>query len=141
MRNGKDNHVATIVGPDVSFEGTLVSKTGIRIEGSLKGGIKCEGVLIVGSTAKVEAGVVCGDIYVAGEVKGNITGKNMVEVSKSGRIIGDITTSNLIMEPGAVFDGKCNMNHHSEEQEPACQDLIPILSNQSQDQRTSDMND
>jgi cytoskeletal protein CcmA (bactofilin family) len=118
MRNGKDRHVATIIGPGVTFEGTLVSQAGLRIEGNLKGRVECDGALIVSATAKVEAEIVCEEIYVAGEVRGNITGKNLVEVTQRGKIIGNITAANLVMEPGALFEGQCNMNHRGHDQEP-----------------------
>lgn len=118
MRNGKDRQVVTIIGPDVTFEGALISKEGIRIDGSIKGRVECEGLLIVSATAKVEAEVVCDGIYVAGEVWGNITGKNLVEVTQKGRVIGNITAANLVMEPGAIFEGKCNMNGRSDYQKP-----------------------
>lgn len=116
MKNGKDKHVATIVGQGVCFEGTLSSKTAIRIEGSVKGRVECESLVIIGATAKVEAEVVCEDAYVAGELWGDITGKNLVEVTQKGRVIGNIKSASLVMEPGAVFEGKCNMNHLPHEQ-------------------------
>jgi cytoskeletal protein CcmA (bactofilin family) len=52
-----------------------------------------------------------------GEVRGNIIGKNVVELTQRGRIIGNIATANLVMEPGAFFKGKCNMDHQSDDQE------------------------
>jgi len=115
MRNGKDEHVGTIIGPDVTFEGNLISKECLRIEGSIRGRVECESLLIISTTAKVEAEVICEDVYVAGEVRGNVLGKNLVEVTQQGRIIGNITTANLVMEPGAIFEGKCNMNGRSDE--------------------------
>jgi cytoskeletal protein CcmA (bactofilin family) len=141
MRNGKDRQVVTIIGPDVTFEGALISKEGIRIDGSIKGRVECEGLLIVSATAKVEAEVVCDGIYVAGEVWGNITGKNLVEVTQKGRVIGNITAANLVMEPGAIFEGKCNMNHRSEDHEQEGQDLIPLPSTLTEDQLASTASD
>lgn len=86
-------------------------------EGGFKGRIECEGILIISTAAKVQAEVVCEDVYVAGEVRGNIIGKNVVELTQRGRIIGNIATANLVMEPGAFFKGKCNMDHQSDDQE------------------------
>jgi len=120
MKNGRDKQVTTIIGPGAHFEGTLTSQTGVRIDSAFTGKIECESVLIVSTSARVQAELICDDVYVAGEVRGNITGKNIVELTQNGRIIGDITTANLVMEPGAFFEGKCNMNHHSEDQEPNC---------------------
>jgi cytoskeletal protein CcmA (bactofilin family) len=117
MSDGKDKQVTTIIGPGVHFEGTLTSHESLRIEGSFKGRIECESALIISATAKIQAEVVCEDVHVAGEVRGNVIGKNVVELTQRGRIIGDITTANLVMEPGALFEGKCNMSHQSDDQE------------------------
>jgi cytoskeletal protein CcmA (bactofilin family) len=141
MRNGKDRQVVTIIGPDVSFEGTLISKAGVRIEGSVKGRIECEGVLIVSTTAKVEAELVSDGIYVAGEVWGNITGKNLVEVTQKGRVIGNITAASLVMEPGALFEGQCNMNHRSEDNELKGQNPISLASTPIEDQSVVEASD
>jgi len=113
MKNGKDRQVVTIIGPGTSFEGDLISEEGLRIDGSLKGRIECQSTLVISRTARVQADIIGDDVLVAGEIRGTVTGKNIVEVSSGGRIIGDITTANLVMEPGAFFEGKCNMNHHA----------------------------
>jgi cytoskeletal protein CcmA (bactofilin family) len=138
MRNGKDRHVATIIGPGVTFEGTLVSQAGLRIEGNLRGRVECDGALIVSATAKVEAEIICEEIYVAGEVRGNITGKNLVEVTQRGKIIGNITAANLVMEPGALFEGQCNMNHRSGDEERDSHDLPAFPSAHIEDQPSSE---
>lgn len=113
--NGKDKQVTTIIGPGAHFEGRLTSREGIRIESGFSGRIECDGVLIISTSAKVQAEVVSEDVYVAGEVEGNVIGKNIVELTQNGKIVGNVTTANLVMEPGAFFEGKCIMNHASDE--------------------------
>ena len=120
----KDKQIVTVIGPEVSLEGKLYSKEGLRIDGSLKGRIECENTLIVSGTARIQADIVSDDIFVAGEIRGNVTGKNIVEVTRGGRIIGDIATPNLVMEPGAFFEGKCNMNHQRNDDDLLGQNLF-----------------
>jgi cytoskeletal protein CcmA (bactofilin family) len=113
MRNGKDNQVHTIIGQGVSFEGTLISREGLRIDGNVKGRIECESTLMISTSARVQAEIICENAFIAGEVRGTVIGKKVIQISQNGKIIGDITTAGLVMEPGAVFDGKCLMNHES----------------------------
>ena len=46
---------------------------------------------------------------VGGTVEGRITAHTSVKILSTGRVYGDIFTPALIIEYGAVFDGKCSM--------------------------------
>ena len=122
MKNGKNNQVDTIIGEGVSFEGTLISKEGLRIEGNVKGRIECESTLMISASARVQAEIVCENALIAGELRGTVIGKEVVEISRSGKIIADITTASLVMEAGAVFEGKCLMNY---EGNSLCNQIAP----------------
>jgi cytoskeletal protein CcmA (bactofilin family) len=58
---------------------------------------------------RVKATVQAGIVEVSGIVEGTITAKNSVKIHSTGRVYGDIYTPALIIEHGAVFDGKCHM--------------------------------
>ena len=122
MKNGKNIQVDTIIGEGVSFEGTLISKEGLRIEGNVKGRIECESTLMISASARVQAEIVCENALIAGELRGTVIGKEVVEISRSGKIIADITTASLVMEAGAVFEGKCLMNY---EGNSLCNQIAP----------------
>jgi cytoskeletal protein CcmA (bactofilin family) len=57
----------------------------------------------------IKATVQVGAVEVSGIVEGTITAKNSVKIHSTGRVYGDIYTPALIIEHGAVFDGKCHM--------------------------------
>ena len=57
----------------------------------------------------VKATVQVGVVEVSGIVEGTITAKNSVKIHSTGRVYGDIYTPALIIDHGAVFDGKCHM--------------------------------
>jgi cytoskeletal protein CcmA (bactofilin family) len=111
MKIGNQNteRIDTIVGYHVHFEGTMSAKQGLRIDGSVKGKIQCKGTLVIGSEGKVAAETVADNVLIAGEFRGNITAKNRLEITEKGKVYGDITTAKLVMAPGVIFNGKCNM--------------------------------
>ena len=111
MKIGNQNteKIDTIVGSHVHFEGTMSAKQGLRIDGSVKGKIQCEGTLVIGSEGKVAAETVADNVLIAGEFRGNITAKNRLEITEKGKVYGDITTAKLVMAPGVIFNGRCNM--------------------------------
>lgn len=106
---GKSDRIGTIIGHNAHFEGTISSEGGLRIDGSVKGEIQCDGTLIVGSEGKVEAEIVADNVMIAGEFSGNLTAKNHLEITERGKVRGEITTAKLVMAPGVVFDGTCHM--------------------------------
>ena len=58
---------------------------------------------------RVKATVKAGMVEVSGIVEGTITAKTSVKIHPTGRVYGDIYTSSLMIEHGAVFDGKSHM--------------------------------
>ena len=99
-----------LLGPGAQFEGTLVFQGRIRIEGSFKGRIRSEDVLIIGASAAVEADVEVGALIVrGGTLKGDVRAKQLVEIYAPARVHGDIEAPQVFLEKGAVFDGQCTM--------------------------------
>jgi len=101
--------VDTLVGNKTVFEGKLNAYGGIRIDGTVKGEIECQGVLVVGNAGKIEANVISDSAIVGGEVIGNITAKDRLEIISQGRVLGDIATSHLVIADGVTFEGACRM--------------------------------
>jgi len=103
------NKVDTLIGPKTVFEGKLIACGGIRVDGTVKGTIECEGVLVVGKEGKIEANVIAGSAIIGGEMVGNITTKKRLEITANGKVIGDITTPHLIIDDGVIFEGSSHM--------------------------------
>ena len=110
MGKEKIERIDTIIGHHAHFEGMISSKEGLRIDGSVKGNIKCEGCLVIGSSGMVAAEIVADNALIAGEFTGNITAKDRLEITEKGKVNGDVTTAKFVMAPGVIFDGRCHMN-------------------------------
>ncbi len=82
----------------------------MRIDAGVSGTITSEsGSLLIMEKGKVKATIKAGMVEVSGTVEGTITAKTSVKIHPSGRVYGDIYTPALMIEHGAVFDGKCHM--------------------------------
>jgi len=60
--------------------------------------------------AKVQAGVV----VVAGQITGDVVAARRLHIEKSGRVEGDVQTPALLMEEGAVLNGRVRMGKSAE---------------------------
>lgn len=103
------DRLETIIGKDTTFEGTITAKGSLRIDGEVDGEIFSEGDVNVSESAKLNAQLSARNVIISGIVKGNVTASDRVELSGTSRISGDIQAAKLIVDEGAVFDGKCSM--------------------------------
>lgn len=106
-----DNYtITTIVGNDTVLEGTIISKSSVRIDGALIGGVSAEGVVILSKNGKIKGNIMAENIVVAGVVEGNMQIREKVNVEPTGEVYGDITTKSLLIDEQSVFQGNCYMN-------------------------------
>ena len=101
--------IDSIIGHHVYFEGILLSKESLRIDGRVKGKVECEGSVVIGSEGKVEGEILADNVFIAGELTGNATARNKLEITEKGKVYGDIATAKLVVDPEVIFEGKCRM--------------------------------
>lgn len=91
------------------FEGKLSFKDTVRIDGGFEGEITSENTLIVGESGEVHASIRSKIVVVSGTVIGDITAEKQVVLHKTAQLEGDVTTPSLMIEEGAVLNGKLSM--------------------------------
>jgi len=98
------------LGEGTDIKGEVSFNEILRVDGKISGKVISEsGTLLVGERGYIKANVEAGSVSVSGTVEGTITAKNKVEIHPTGKVYGDVYTQALIIEHGAVFDGKCHM--------------------------------
>jgi cytoskeletal protein CcmA (bactofilin family) len=101
------------------FSGKLSFKDTVRIDGRFEGEISSENTLIVGETGSITATIRSQMIVISGEVHGEITATGQVVLHKTARVDGNIHTARLVVEDGAVFTGRIEMNQKPGKASPA----------------------
>ncbi|MFT5171309.1 MAG: cytoskeletal protein CcmA (bactofilin family) [Candidatus Marinamargulisbacteria bacterium] len=102
--------VNTVVGEEAQFVGKLDTQRSIKIEGGLEGEINSQGDVYIGENSRVKANIIGKNVIVAGEVIGNIETLKGLHIARTGRVYGDISGDHLIIEEGAIYKGKVNMD-------------------------------
>jgi cytoskeletal protein CcmA (bactofilin family) len=109
-----DGDIIAFLGKGTEFDGKLIIKGSIRIDGAFKGEITGEGTLIVGEGARVEADIAVDNLLLFGDVRGNFEIKERVEICSTGKLFGNLKTPAFIVQEGAIFEGDCKMGTKSE---------------------------
>ena len=97
-------------GPGLVFEGKLSFKGQVEFDGTFKGAITTDDLLIIGEQAKVDADIRCGSVVIRGEVTGKIKARDSVELRGHARVKADVATPSFSMDKGVMFEGYCNMD-------------------------------
>lgn len=109
----------------VTIEGKLDTTGTFRIDSPMKGTLTSTEKLILGENARIEGQIEGNYVVIAGRFDGTIMAKGKVEIQTKAIVTGEIHTPCLIIEPGAVFDGRCHMLATNQ---PAKTITIPIRS-------------
>lgn len=125
-RESMVGEINTLLGRGSEFEGKLTFEGTVRIDGTLRGEVFSDDVLIVGEGARVEAEIDVGEIIVQGAVVGNIRAKRSIEILTPGRVKGDLTTPNLQIDKGVIFEGRCFMEGVAERMSAATNSMAAV---------------
>jgi len=109
----------------VKLEGRLETLGTFRIDSTMKGTLVSGETLILGENATIEGQIEGNYVIIAGRFDGTIRAKGKVEIQPKAIVTGEIHTPCLIIEPGAVFDGRCHMLAATQAAKPI---TIPIRS-------------
>jgi cytoskeletal protein CcmA (bactofilin family) len=105
VRRPNAPRAASLLGPDLVFEGQISGEGELHVEGGVRGDIHVAR-LVVGENAQVEGTIRGGQVEVRGRVVGNIEAK-AVKLYESAHVEGDIVHEQLSIDVGAFFQGRC----------------------------------
>jgi cytoskeletal protein CcmA (bactofilin family) len=97
--------VPSIVSPEMTVTGNLVSSGEVQIDGLVDGDVQAES-LTVGEQGQINGTVQAGHLRVLGHIDGEIHADN-VTVLASARVNGDVVHESLAIEAGAMIEGHC----------------------------------
>ncbi len=96
-----------------TVEGTFNTDRDLRIEGVLRGTVKCQGLLYVAEGADIDATVEASSIAVAGQLRGTVTCRGKLQLMPSGRVYATVVTESLVINEGAILEGELRMESAS----------------------------
>jgi cytoskeletal protein CcmA (bactofilin family) len=97
--------VVTMIAKEDSLSGRLQIRGSGSVLGTFSGQIDCDGDLLIGPDAHVEADIRGARVTIAGFVRGNIVAVARLKITSTGRLEGDARVGALVVMEGGVHHG------------------------------------
>jgi cytoskeletal protein CcmA (bactofilin family) len=95
----------TVLARDDIISGKLQLKGGGQVLGNFSGQIECDGDLMIGPEAHVEADIHSTMVTIAGFVRGSVVAATRLKITTTGRLEGDAKVGALVVQEGGVHHG------------------------------------
>lgn len=99
-----------VIGKQITIRGNLSGAEDLVIEGRVEGTIKLANHLTVEHAGVVAADLDVADLTVLGAVRGEIQASRSVSISAGARVEGNIRAPRIVIEDGAKFRGRVEMD-------------------------------
>jgi cytoskeletal protein CcmA (bactofilin family) len=97
--------VTTVLAQEDSLSGRLQIRGNGGLMGTFSGRVDCDGELLIGPEAHVEADLKANKVTIAGFVKGNVIAVARLKIANTGRLEGDARVGALVVLEGGVHHG------------------------------------
>ena len=107
MGNLEDSARVPNFGRSISVKGQVSGSEDLTIDGQVEGRIDMpDHALTVGPNATIVADITVRVATIFGTVVGTITAREKIEVRNAGSVEGQITCARLVVQEGAILNGK-----------------------------------
>jgi len=102
--------IGSLIGGGTTVTGDLSFSGGLRIDGIVRGAVRCiegerGGMLVVSEHGTIEGEVRASHVVVAGRIQGPVHAAELIELQPKARVQGDVHYRALEMHHGAVVEG------------------------------------
>ncbi len=99
-----------LIGAGTVVEGKIRSQGSVRVDGKLIGDVTATESIAVGLSGEIEGNVTAKTVMVGGKIRGAVNAAEKIVFEGKSVVRGDIRATRLIVDEGAVFDGRVSMS-------------------------------
>ena len=92
------------------FEGKIRTPGSIRIDGRIVGEVMATQNVSIGNGGDINGNISAKNITIGGKITGTVVAQEMLVFESKAVVRGDIRAAKLVVNEGAVYDGKCAMS-------------------------------
>lgn len=98
-----------IISMGTVIEGKFSTSENMRVDGFIKGEVRCDQRLVMGDNGKIEGTLFTKDAIVMGTVEGELTATGTLTLKGAALVKGTIRAKFLVVEEGARYVGECHI--------------------------------
>lgn len=99
-----------MIAAGTTVEGKIRTQGSVRVDGKVIGEVTAGEVLAVGQTGEIEGNVTAKNLTVGGKIRGSINVAEKAVLEGKAVVRGDLRAARLVIDEGAIFDGKVSMS-------------------------------
>jgi cytoskeletal protein CcmA (bactofilin family) len=109
VNGSRESSDTCLISPGTVIEGKFSSSENIRVDGLIKGEVKCSQRLVMGENGKIEGNVRTKDAVIMGTIEGEVYAEGTLHLKGAGLIRGIIQAKYMTVEEGARYVGECKI--------------------------------
>lgn len=98
-----------VISKDTVIEGNFSADQDVRLDGTIKGDVRCSKRIVVGETGRVEGKVNAESAVVMGTVKGEISIQDILQLKSTALVDGNLQAKTIQVEEGGRYLGECRV--------------------------------
>jgi cytoskeletal protein CcmA (bactofilin family) len=110
QKSAGSSAIETVIGSSTKIKGEVHCASSLRVCGEVEGKISAGEDVYFDEKSMVRGSVAARRVVVGGEINGTVVGVSSIEIEKKGSVHGDLVAERLLIEEGAVYKGKVNIN-------------------------------
>jgi cytoskeletal protein CcmA (bactofilin family) len=100
-----------VISKETKIIGNINALGNIRVEGAVEGAVHSKAKIILGDSSMVKGNLHSDEAEISGSVDGDVFCTGLLVLKKTALIKGNIVTPKIVIENGAIFNGKCQMTN------------------------------
>lgn len=99
-----------MIAAGTTVEGKIRTQGSVRVDGKIIGEISASESLAVGTSGEIEGNISAKNITIGGKIRGSVNIVEKAVLEGKSVVKGDLRAARLIIDEGAIFDGKVSMS-------------------------------
>ena len=99
-----------VIAAGTVIDGKFKASENVRVDGLIKGEVKCDQRLVMGEKGRIEGDVETADGIIMGTIEGEVKASGTLTLKGQAFIRGSIHAKYLVVEEGARYVGECNIS-------------------------------
>ena len=104
-----DSGETCVISHGTMIDGKFKATENVRVDGIIKGEVKCEKRLVMGEKGRIEGTISSKDAIIMGKIEGELHVTGTLTLKGTALIKGIINAKYMIVDEGAKYYGECNI--------------------------------